>query len=302
MSRIAVIDLGTNTFHLLIVEANGNGAFREIYRKQVYAKLGIGGVEFIIEESFQRGLDTLQSFRAALEAHHVKRVQAYGTAALRTASNGGEFVEMAMLQTGIPISLISGDEEARLIYRGVRLAAPLTGAEPVLIMDIGGGSVEFILANETGLLWAQSFPVGVAVLYRSFHRSDPIAPQEIEEVYSFLSAELKPLLDVLKRIPTRRLIGAAGAFDVVEGMTLSEWPDEACAEIPLDRFPEILKRVVDATLAERLATPGLPHPRADMIVVAFLLIDFVLRHAGIERMEVSHYSMKEGMICELMGI
>lgn len=302
MERVAVIDLGTNTFHLLIVESDGKGSFREIFRQQVYVKLGIGGVERIIPDSFERGLATLQLFRNAIAAHGATRVQALGTAALRTASNGPEFIRLAIEQTGIPIQLISGDEEARLIYRGVSLAVPFIGPEPALIMDIGGGSVEFILANEEGLLWAQSFPVGVAVLYRRFHRSDPITAEEMAELYQFLAEELAPLVEALAQHPVRRLVGAAGAFDVIEALALPAIPADPLAEIPLDHFPAIFEQVTKATLAERLAMPRLPQPRADMIVAAFLLIEFVLRQAQIQEISVSHYSMKEGMIRELLGI
>lgn len=298
MSRIAVIDLGTNTFHLLVAEQAEDAPFRVVFRKQVYAKLGIGGMEYIISESFDRGLHTLELFSEAIREHQVENILAFGTAALRTASNAPEFMEQALRRTGIPITLISGEEEARLIYRGVIWAVPIEDDEPALIMDIGGGSVEFIIADASGPLWYQSFPVGVAVLYRGFHHSDPITASEAEAVRSFLSQQLQPLLAALQRYPVRRLIGAAGAFDVVEGMTLPEIPASANAEIPLERFPEVYQRIMAATLSERLDMPGLPHPRADMIVVAFILIDFIMRHAGIQRLSVSHFSLKEGMIRE----
>lgn len=298
MDRIAVIDLGTNTFHLLIVERAIDVPFRQVFRQQVYAKLGIGGVDFIIPESFERGLATLEAFQEAIAMHGAESIQAFGTAALRTASNAPEFMEQALLRTGIPITLISGEEEARLIYRGVSWAVPIDGDEAVLVMDIGGGSVEFIIANGSGPIWYQSFPVGVAVLFRGFHHSDPIVDAEIEAVVSFLEQQLQPLLTALRRHPVSRLIGAAGAFDVVEGMILPEMPAASNAEIPLERFPELYRRIIAASLAERLAMPGLPHPRADMIVVAFILIDFVMRRAGIQRMTVAHFSLKEGMIRE----
>lgn len=301
MRRIAVIDLGTNTFHLLIVERTEDAPFRVVFRKQVYAKLGIGGVEYIIPESFERGLETLEAFQTAIAEYGAEPAQAFGTAALRTASNAPEFIEQALRRTGIPITLISGREEARLIHRGVSWAVPIEDDEPVLIMDIGGGSVEFIIADKNGPLWYQSFMVGVAVLFRNFHHSDPITEDETEAVRSFLKQQLHPLLTALQQHPVRRLIGAAGAFDVVEGMTLPEIPTSPNAEIPLERFPEVYQRIIAATLAERLAMPGLPHPRADMIVVAFILIDFVMRHAGIQRMTVSHFSLKEGMIRECFG-
>ena len=147
----------------------------------------------------------------------MEQFQAIGTAALRTASNGQAFVREVEARTGIVVTLISGLEEAQLIHRGVMQALP-PGREKKLIMDIGGGSVEFIIAGSKNVFWYDSFPIGVAILFNRFHKSDPIRKEEIIAVRRFLEEQLRPFLLVLEEYSIPDLIGASGAFDTIGEM------------------------------------------------------------------------------------
>jgi exopolyphosphatase/guanosine-5'-triphosphate,3'-diphosphate pyrophosphatase len=300
--RSAIIDLGTNTFHLLIADPDPLNGFREVHRVQSYTKLGFGGINYIEPAYFNRGISVLKDFRKKIDQFGVREVRAIGTAALRTASNGHDFVANAYKEAGIAVNVIDGAEEARLIYRGVSMACPVTDHSHTLIMDIGGGSVEFILTDSTGMLWAQSFPVGVAVLYRHFHHHEPMLKEEKDALNDFLEDKLQPLLEVLHKQPASYLVGAAGAFDVVEGMILGRLTNTPFVEVPLIHFPEVFQRVTEATLEGRLQLKNLPPQRADLIVVGFLLIDFILRKAKISKIGVSHYALKEGILRELWGL
>ncbi|MEN0005954.1 MAG: hypothetical protein AAF798_17520, partial [Bacteroidota bacterium] len=124
--RFAVIDLGTNTFHLLITEALPAGGFSEVYRERKFTQLAEEGIETIGAAALQRGLKALQHFKQQLTAHQVEQVRAFGTAALRTASNGPDFIRQVAEEIGIDIQLISGTEEARLIHLGVLQAVEFT--------------------------------------------------------------------------------------------------------------------------------------------------------------------------------
>ncbi|MDX1666990.1 MAG: hypothetical protein R3350_07165 [Saprospiraceae bacterium] len=296
--RYGIIDLGTNTFHLLIVEGDRR-SFRELRRVRKFVKLAEGGMDLISPEAFRRGIDTLRQFEGLLKEENIDRVRAIGTAALRSAANGAEFLRRAREETSLDISLISGDEEARLIHLGVKQAVPF-GEETRLIIDIGGGSVEFILADRGGVHWARSFPTGLAVLYRKFHRSDPIDPAEIETLRRSLEREFAPLVPALRSRPVRQLVGAAGAFEVLEKvLPVVEEIDRSTRLSPAD-FHRFCERMVRSTLAERLAMPEIPHSRADMIVVSSLLIEYVLQLASIEDILVSPYALKEGVLWEMM--
>jgi exopolyphosphatase/guanosine-5'-triphosphate,3'-diphosphate pyrophosphatase len=301
--RFAVIDIGTNTFHLLIAAPGENGqSLTEIYRSRHFIKLAEKGIEQLGAEALQRGMNALLFFRQQLDLHEVPDDQliALGTAALRTASNGPAFREEVFRRTHINIQIISGDREAHLIARGAMMAIPVP-KEKVLIMDIGGGSVEFIITDEKGVYWAQSFPVGVAVLYRNFHTSDPISPGEIERVRSFLSLQLQPLFAALQSFPADHLIGAAGTFDVIaDHLAIDKKSDATYAPIKLEQFDTFFNKILKTTQQERYDMPEIPKDRADMIVVAVILIDLVLQMADIRQLTVSYYAMKEGMMAEMI--
>ncbi len=293
-----VIDLGTNTFHLLIIEKISAGKFHEIFRKRVFVKLASEGIETIGAAPFQRGLDTLLNFSQILKKHSVKNIRAIGTAALRTASNGSDFVQLISQATGIQIELIDGKEEARLIYQGVKQAFPID-EKKVLIMDIGGGSVEFIIANKSGIQWSQSFPIGVAVLFKCFHKNDPISNTEIQRINTYLTQILQPLFIALETHSIDQLIGASGTFDVLELFLAEENRSSLYATVPVLSYHHFSKKIIHTTVAERLANQRLPDSRADLIVVALVLIDFIVETTNVSSIITSAYAMKEGVLAEM---
>lgn len=296
----AVIDLGTNTFHLLIAEVN-DGRIEERYRERIYVKLASEGIETIGAEPFERGLAALRHFKKVLDTYGVEEVTAIGTAALRTASNGPNFVRRAGLETGIAVRLIPGDTEAEYITRGVLAALPPLD-DTILIMDIGGGSTEYILASAVGVYWRQSFPLGVAVLQRAFHQSDPITASEIATLDAFLDEELRPLAEALKQYPSTHLVGAAGTFDAMATVLGTDAPAAGHAHrLSLYGLGELHNTLIASSLSERLAMEALPDERADLIVVAMLLIRYTMRLAGTEKITVSDYAMKEGILLSTNG-
>ncbi len=300
MIRYAVIDLGTNTFHLLIVEQQADGTLVELCRERCYVKLADDGIETISEAAFERGIQALRQYQNAIQKYEVKQVQAFGTAALRTASNGQQFVATALEQTGISIQLISGAEEARLIHQGVLQAVPLPKAQ-VLIMDIGGGSVEFIIADQEKVVWAKSFPIGVAILYNRFHQHDPIQSTDVAALELYLENTLQELLTVAKKYNLAFLIGASGTFDVLEQALV---PDKSTAlhrEIPITDFEKFYQEIIFSSLAERLALATIPDSRAKMVIVALILIRFIVQKMNTQTVVVSAYAMKEGILQEMIA-
>lgn len=300
--RCAVIDLGTNTFHLLIAERDAAGIWHPVLREKVYVKLAEEGIHRIAPAAFLRGLAALEGFSRHLKIHDVPQtaVKAFGTAALRTAENADAFLEEARHKTGIQGEVISGDREARLIYTGVRRAVPFPAAGRVLIMDIGGGSVEFIIADREQVYWQQSFPIGVAVLFRRFHRHDPMIEPEVEELETFLADALQDLWSALEQFPAQTLIGASGTFDVIDLFLLDPvQKPETYGQIGLDLFEPFCASLISSTLAERRAMVRLPEERAEMVVVALVLVRYVLHKTKIRNIFTSIYAMKEGMLEEI---
>jgi len=299
-NRYGVIDLGTNTFHLLISEKSAAGNIVELFRERIFVKLGEDGIETIGDAPFQRALAAIHSLKATLDLYKVNHIKAFGTAALRTASNGNKFIDKIRDETGIQIKLIPGDEEARLIHLGVIQAVRLNN-ENGLIMDIGGGSVEFIVANSQGVIWAQSFPIGVSVLFRKFHKTDPITFEEIEKVEDHLETILIPLLGILNIHETPFLIGASGTFDVLDIILSRQRISSIHSIVEVQDFYPLYQQFLNTTLSERLQMEKLPESRAEMIIVAMILINFILKKANIKQISISAYAMKEGILSEMIN-
>jgi exopolyphosphatase/guanosine-5'-triphosphate,3'-diphosphate pyrophosphatase len=298
-NRYAVIDLGTNTFHLLIADRVTNGSFKELYRKRIYVKLAEDGIERIGDKPFQRGLDALTYFHGVMDEFQVKDATAFGTAALRTAENGGKFIQSVADQLGIQIQIIPGDREAELIYKGVVQAVDI-GKATGIIMDIGGGSVEFILYDQKGVHWAQSFPLGVAVLFNAFHKNDPITEAEIKQIEEYLQSTLAPLFPEVERYQPSVMVGASGTFDVLQNMLCENPLSPIHGIVRVEDFNPMYERLLKSNLQDRLDDPDIPDSRAELIIVALILINFLIKHTPVETISVSAYAMKEGILSELI--
>ncbi len=218
--RIAIIDLGTNTFHLLIAETEGE-TIRPIHSEKTPVRIGKGGINqgFITEDACERALHAMRHFKKTTEHFTTEKIYATATSAFRNAKNGVELAEKIKAATGISISIISGDREAELIYYGVKEALDL-GDEESLLIDIGGGSVEFILANHSKVIWKRSFEIGGQRLMELFQKNDPILQEEISALEEYLFEKLQPLCEILEQHPTRTLIGSAGSFETLSDIDL----------------------------------------------------------------------------------
>jgi len=298
--RIAVIDLGSNTFHLLICETGPDGTWKEIHKEREYVKLASGGFELIDQETEQRAIDAMTRFVNLIREHGVTRTKAIGTAALREATNGLALAKKLSTITGIPIEIIRGQKEAKYILLGIRSALPAL-KEYGLIMDIGGGSVEFILFKEDHVAFSGSFKIGVAVLYRMFHQSDPISPHEIASLEKYLALSLKPLFDYLRKIKSYYLIGASGSFEVIYDVLPKRESAVHWAELEIEGIFPYMEEVIKATLLERRSMAEIPEERLDYIVVAYLLIRFLMKAIPPQKLYYCEFALKEGVIAEMIG-
>lgn len=306
--KIAVIDLGTNTFNLLIVEVNSDKSYSTVFQTKISVKLAEGGMNkgFIADVAFTRGIDAFKTHFATTQKYQVDKIYAFATSAIRGASNGVEFVQKVKEETGVDIQVISGDREAELIYYGVRSAVAMMD-EASLIIDIGGGSTEFIIANKNQIFWKQSFLLGAARLLELFPPSDPIIDKEIAVFVGHLKTELQPLFEAIKIHPVKELLGSSGSFDSLAEMIAHRFytpeilDDKTEFTFDLGHCEEIYNGILKSTNAERLKMKGLVAMRVDMIVVSSIIVNFVIREFEIERMRLSTYSLKEGVIYEVLN-
>ncbi len=298
--RLAVIDCGTNTFRLLIADVQPDGKSTKLaHKERVYVRLGQEGLNKIGEAPFQRGIATIASFKKKMDEMKVDKFRILGTETFRRASNGRDFVRTAQETTGLEIEVISGDEEARLIHEGVMQAVPPFLGKG-LIMDIGGGSVEFIICSESEVFWRYSFPVGVQVLNFEYQKNDPISQGDLAAMDWHLEEVLQPLASALSRYETPLLFGVSGSFEVVEDMLVERKHHPLFSIIPVDKYYHLHHRMLRSSADERSKMPKLPPERADLIVSAFVLIDFVIRKAGIRQIITSSYALKEGILFDMM--
>jgi exopolyphosphatase/guanosine-5'-triphosphate,3'-diphosphate pyrophosphatase len=296
--RLAILDLGTNTFSLLIVDINQN-TYKEVHHAREVVKLGQESItnNIISPPAFQRGIKALCSLSKIIKQHGVDMVKALATSAIREAENSADFIAEVKRQADINVEIISGAKEAELIYYGNRLAFPMS-EEPYLIMDIGGGSNEFIIASNSTILWKQSFKLGVARLLSMFNPEDPITKKTIQTVNQYLQKELQPLLTEIKKYDIHTLLGSSGAFESIVDMIGKEKTNSAKSgyHIELEDYFTISKKTIHSTSREREIMPGLIPMRRDMIVLSYILIDFILNSSDIKKLGVSAYSLKEGVI------
>ncbi len=295
--KIAVIDLGTNTFHLLIGRCDGQ-RIHILHKEKQFVHLGKQGLGYLTEDAMQRGLKTLTHFKRVTHGYKPEDIHLSGTAALRSAENAGVFIERVRHMLGWNIRIISGLEEARLIHRGIYGGDDELPGD-ALIMDIGGGSVEFIHSRHRILQWAQSFDIGISVL-KAFHSSDPLNAKDRKKLSGFLYSQLTPLSAYLSenRLAPIRLIGASGSFDTLYDMIA---PADGRLHISLPEFRSLFDRLMGSTLEERLEMRGLPAPRAVYIPLAMMLVDEILSLCGSPAIYVSPNAMKEGILYEMCG-
>lgn len=299
--RLAVIDLGSNTFHLLICEINADGLLSTIYKDRIYVKLASGGLDKIDQASISRGLEAMQNFAQQLAAHHVTRTRCIGTAALREAKNGKEVADLFTRATGLSIEIIDGHREAGYILKGIKTALPPLDKYG-LIMDIGGGSVEFILFKGDTIAFKGSYKIGVAVLYQKFHHSDPISEAEVSALEDLLKEELGELMMAVKELPGYYLIGASGSFEVINDVmprlaTSAHW-----TALDIAGITGYLDQIISTDIPRRRQIPEIPIERLDYIVVAYILIRYVFRHIPPEKLFYCEFALKEGVLAEMAGI
>ncbi|MCJ0743566.1 Ppx/GppA phosphatase family protein [Pedobacter montanisoli] len=301
MKKIAVIDLGTNTFHLVIAEVRLPGSFEVVYKTNQPVKLGenITLNNEIIPTAFERGLSCLEEFHNVIKQHRVDRIRAVATSAVRSAKNGNDFVQTVKKITGITIEIIDGIEEASLIYEGVKASGSIHS--PSLIMDIGGGSTEFILCDQKEIFWKQSYNIGAARLLQQFFHSDPLSKEDNHKIKIHLENQLQSLIQVISQYQPQVMIGSAGAFESFYQMLNphTHLSQIISTDIAISAYAQLAEKLLHSTHAERLQIPGLIPLRTDMIVMAVIQTSYVLELAKVEQLKLCSYDLKMGILAQI---
>jgi exopolyphosphatase/guanosine-5'-triphosphate,3'-diphosphate pyrophosphatase len=303
--KVAVIDCGTNTFNLLIKDLSTQAL---LYNNKISVRLGQGGMQAnqLHKEACQRGIKALKQHQKTIAQIAGSQADVYvmATSAVRSAQNGKAFAQTVQKETGLHLNIISGEQEAQLIYEGVKQGQALP-AETALIMDIGGGSTEFILCESRQAIFKASYNIGSSRLLEMFEPTDPIKPTEVRQITDFLEQQLANLWRACQKNQPAVLIGSSGSFDTIADMCRLNFAESTGQQesgfytFSLKTYQNIAKRMTLANYQERLATKGMVAMRADLIVMAHLQINLILEKIGMKNLRQCDFALKEGLFYTL---
>jgi len=299
--QIAVIDLGTNTCNLLIAEYKDK-SYQILYQGKEVVKLGKNGIgkNRLTEDGLERAILAIRKHQEQINQFNVSEVLIIATSAIREATNKDWFLQQVKAKTGLELQIISGEKEAQLIFDGVKLAFHQI-ADYSLILDIGGGSNEFILTKNNQPIWKQSFPLGMARIIEQIPPSDPITPKEISQINDWFNSRLEPLWTRLQNIQIPLLIGCSGAFDTLTDLIDHTDPGTKTRikqEVEIDDFKHIYETLIKSTTAERTEMKGMESIRIEMIVPSVLFIKLVVDRLRIQKIYQTDFALREGILYE----
>jgi len=307
---IAAIDIGTNSFHLLVAAVDPKlRTFRIIQAEKATTRLGERDPETgeLTAAAMQRGLETLRQFRDLAASHRVEQIVTAATSAVREAPNGRDFLQTILDDLGMEVDLVSGPEEARLIYLGVLSGMPF-GDRPHLLLDIGGGSTELILADGRDARALTSTRVGAVRLQRDFVRDDPMPPQRRSFLQAFIQGSLEPAVDKVRRRikpgETPVLVATSGTAMAIGSLAASEEerPPRKLHGYRVTRqsLNQVVDRLITMTPAQRRELAPINDRRAEIIVPGALILQTTMKMLGVEEFVLSERALREGLIVDWM--
>lgn len=305
--RIAALDLGSNSFHLLVVEARLDGSFVPLVREREMLRLGdlVARTGAIGEEATGRAIEVIRRFRAIYESQRADEAVALGTAALREAVDGVEFVDRVRDETGVRIQVVDGLREAELIFTAVR-SSVLIDPGPAIAADLGGGSLEIMVGDRSGLAFAASVRIGVGRLTAELVRSDPPSASDRGRLRARIDDELGPVLEEALWAKPTMLIGSSGTFASIariaaalrEGGTP---PTINQLSVSAKELAVAAKRINAATAAERARLPGCDARRAELLPAGVAVLEVLLETTGLDELTVSEWALREGIVLATIG-
>lgn len=301
--RLAAIDCGTNSIHMIVVRIRPDLSFEVIDREKEMVRLGSGGLDgkALTEAAMAAALQAFSRFRRLAESHEVDEVLAAATSAVRESENGGEFLARVERETGIKPQVISGTEEARLIHLAAVYGVDVAGASAVVI-DIGGGSVEITHGAGTSLRVAKSFKLGVIRLTERFVHSDPLSGKDERKMVRHIDEEATKYLRDIRSAGFDRVIGTSGtilSLGTVAAADRRRTTDEIRnLRVPAKQIHRLRKAVTELSITERMKLPGLDPRRADLIVAGGVLLDTILRHLNAGELTLCDFALREGLVLD----
>ncbi|OFW13129.1 MAG: hypothetical protein A3F70_03370 [Acidobacteria bacterium RIFCSPLOWO2_12_FULL_67_14] len=302
--RIAAIDIGTNSVHMIVIRVRADLSFEIIDREKVMVRLGAGGLDgkALTPEAMTAALQTLSTFKRLADSHSVEKIVAVATSATREARNGGEFLSRIARETGIRPLVITGTEEARLIHQAAVYGVDVASGRAVVI-DIGGGSVEITLGTAASIQLARSFKIGVIRLTERFVTTDPLSGRDERRLEKHIDGEIGRYCDQIAAAGFDRVVGTSGtilslgmvAATAARGAQPSELRN---LRVSAKQIRRVRKDMLSRDLEGRLAVPGLDPRRADIAVAGVVLLNAILARLGAEELTLCDLALREGLILD----
>jgi exopolyphosphatase/guanosine-5'-triphosphate,3'-diphosphate pyrophosphatase len=301
VKRIAAIDLGTNSFHALIVEIFSDGSFYTVDKLKemvLLAEKGLG--DKLSVQAMDRGIEALKKIKLLADNQQAETILAYATSAIREAENGGDFIQRAIDEVGVKINAIPGRIEAELIglavQHGIRMPK-----NPAVIMDIGGGSVEFILADQEKFHHLSSKKLGVARMTAQFIDHDPITQKEIDSLKNYFDNQLADVAEAFAMHRSSMLVGSSGTMENIGLMIAhrnNKTPNLTVNELEFTakEFFEFYDEVIGLDEKKRAKLKGLDEKRIKLLPAGLVLVYYILEKFGIKRVKISSQALREGIV------
>jgi len=300
--RIAAIDVGSNSVHMIVCQVRPDASFEVIDREKDMIRLGAGAVNGRLPDTnLTAALASLAKFRRLAESHGVDEITVAATSAIREADNGADLITQARRQIGLRVRVISGSEEARLIHLAAAYAIGI-GSSRAVVLDIGGGSTEVTLGTAARMESGRSFKLGAIRLAERFATSDPLSSGDEARLERFIARETAAFLTQLRRRGFKRVIGTSGTIQALGALAIganAQKPDDvrrvAVSAADLSRLRRTL---VDMSLDERLNMPGLDPRRADLAAVGAVLLDELMKRLRADELTLCDFALREGLVLD----
>ncbi|WCL50166.1 Ppx/GppA phosphatase family protein [Leptospira sp. GIMC2001] len=303
--NLAAIDLGTNSFHMLIVKVRSDGTTEPIAKEKESVRLGSGSGEYdeIHQDAMDRGIACLKRFKTLADSHKAE-IHAIATSALREALNRDIFLNKAKKETGIKIEVVNGLEEARLIYFGILQGLPVF-QKRILMIDIGGGSTELLIGEAGDVLFSQSLKLGAVRLTERFFRKDNIEITDVQKCRFHIESVLLPLIPIINKLKPEIIIGSSGSVTSIGSMILAKRGEKRDRLNGYEFTSQELKSVREElnaanTLKKRMKIPGLEEKRGDIIIGGSLVLEEIFNQFNLKKLMISDYALREGIIYDII--
>jgi exopolyphosphatase / guanosine-5'-triphosphate,3'-diphosphate pyrophosphatase len=305
--RVAAIDLGSNSFHLLVVDASADGHFVPLARDKETLRLGdtVARDGRVDAAGLSKAIATIQRFKTQIDGLGVTELMACATSAIRDADNGGEVIDAIYAATGVRVTLLSGIEEARLVFQAVR-ASVVIDPGPALCLDLGGGSLEVMVGGPEGLLRAVSLPLGVGRLTTELVRSDPPSDDDARRLRQRLTATLAEVSEEMAALRPTMTVATSGTLSDLARMAVARRtgvPPLSMNHLTVSReeLEELHRDIWSSTVTQRTRMPGLDARRADQIPAGSMVAMVAMELFGIAELTMSAWALREGIVLEVIG-